>query len=386
MQMVFMALIILGAFYWFVQFIFTFQLITRVRTVDKLPYKKLDKWPRVSVIIPARNEAKTIETAMKLRLQSDYPNLEIVLVDDRSNDETLAIMNEIAKNDSRVKVIQIKELPGEWIGKLYAMHIAAEMASGDWLLFSDADVKIAPGTLKRVISFSEMGGYDHIAGIPELFRSGFLVDIVLSVFMRQMCILGRLWKVGDDKSDAAAGAGAFNLVRRSAFNKAQGFSKIKMTVADDVALGRILKESGARCGVFNGRDNVGVCFYHSIREIAIGSERALFTMIGRFSMIRLISLGLLIFILEISPFIALCAIDLPYIFFTGVIMTALLFFVSVTVNIYLGRPWWTACFLPLAVLIMFICTIRAGVLGAKRGGIIWRGTYYATEQLKKFRQ
>ena len=145
--------IVLGAFYWIVQLVCTLRLIASVRTVTKLPYKDLKKWPRVSVIIPARNEADTIKAAMRSRLESDYPNLEIILIDDRSTDNTPEIIEEIAQTDSRVKAIHIKELPKAWIGKLYAMHTGAKIASGAWLLFSDADVHIASGTLKRVISY-----------------------------------------------------------------------------------------------------------------------------------------------------------------------------------------------------------------------------------------
>lgn len=137
--------VVLGALYWIVQLVCTLRLIASVRTVAKLPYKDLKKWPRVSVIIPARNEADTIKAAMRSRLESDYPNLEIILIDDRSTDNTPEIIEEIAQTDSRVKAIHIKELPKAWIGKLYAMHTGVEVASGAWLLFSDADVHIASG-------------------------------------------------------------------------------------------------------------------------------------------------------------------------------------------------------------------------------------------------
>lgn len=378
--------VVLGALYWIVQLVCTLRLMASVRTVDKLPYKNLKKWPRISVIIPARNEADTIEAAMRSRLESDYPNLEIILIDDRSTDNTPEIIEEIAQTDNRVKAIHIKELPEAWIGKLYAMHTGAKVASGAWLLFSDADVHIASGTLKRVISYCELHGYDHIAAIPQLYPTTFLLDSVLSVFMRHICLVGRPWKVKDKTSKASIGAGAFNLVRRTAYVHAQGFERIRLTVVDDIALGRVLKESGAHCTVVNGRNSVGLHFYHSLREMMIGSERALFTMVGQFSMIKLIVIGLLMLGFEISPFIALVPMGLPFGYLVGTVMLGIMFLTAFTMNMYLGRPWWTAFFVPLAVSIMFIAMVRAGILGKSRGGIIWRGTFYPTNKLKQYRQ
>jgi len=182
------------------------------------------------------------------------------------------------------------------------------------------------------------------------------------------------------------GAGAFNLVRRKAFDHAHGFETMKLTVTDDVVFGRILKQTGARAGVLNGRDHVNVYFYRTLHDMACGSERALFTMFANFSAARLILIGTLMLFLELAPFIALLFFALPVLQMIGAGLTLTALVVSLVVNIYLGRPWWTSFFVPVAIMIMYICMVRAAILGKKRGGIYWRGTFYSSEQLRKGRQ
>jgi len=378
--------VILGALYWSVQLLFTLSMITKVRSIAALPDKELSAWPRISVIMPARNEADTLEAALRKRCESEYPDLELIVVNDRSTDKTGEIAERIAATDPRVHVVHIESLPEGWIGKIYAMHVGAQHARGEWLLFSDADVYVKPGTLKRVIAVCEEKRIDHMAVMPDLCPTRFLVDVTLSVFMRQICALGRPWKAEDPKSNDAVGAGAFNLVRRTAYDAIQGFESLRLTVADDVALGRVLKQSGARASALNGRGHVSVYFYRTIQELAKGSERALFTMFGNFSAFKLIFTAILMLILELAPFIALFFIGLPLLQSAGIVLVGFVLTTSLAANFYLGRPWWTALFVPIAIVIMFVCMVRAAVLGKKRGGIIWRGTFYPTEQLRTFRQ
>lgn len=375
-----------GVLYWIIQFVFTLVLVRKVRSIDSLPDAKRNVWPRVSVIMPARNESDTIEAALRVRLGSNYPNLELIIVNDRSTDDTGQIADRIASEDNRVRVIHVDALTEGWIGKLYAMQIGAESATGEWLLFSDVDVHVKPGTLRRVIAWCEDRVIDHMAVIPDLFPTRFFVDVTLSVFMRHICVLGRPWKAEDKKSNTAVGAGAFNLVRRTAFDAINGFEKVRLTVTDDVAFGRVLKQSGIQAGVLNGRKYVRVYFYRTIREMAVGSERALFTMFGNFSMFRLIIIGTLMLVMELTPFIALFFYHLPLLTVIGISLVGIVIITSLLVNRYLGRPWWTAFFVPVAIVIMYVCMIRAGILGKKRGGIIWRGTFYSSEMLREYRQ
>src|SRR5689334_11686200 len=138
------------------------------------------RWPRLSVVIPACNEAASIEASVKSRLAQDYPDFEVCVVDDRSTDGTSAIVDRLAQGDPRVRPLHITKLPEGWLGKVHALHQGASTATGEWLLFTDADVHFAPGTLRRVIAYCEARGIDFITTIPTIWQRGILLDIALS--------------------------------------------------------------------------------------------------------------------------------------------------------------------------------------------------------------
>ncbi len=376
----------IGCLYWLFQLYVILRVIKSVPLLEKLPYDERTTWPRVSLIIPARNEATTIQGAIATRLKDGYPNLELILIDDRSTDGTSEIIDQIAAHDERVKAIHISELPEAWIGKLYAMQQGVQAATGDWFLFSDADIFIKPTTLKRVITYCEARNLDHLAVFPELLATNFILDSVLSMFVRQLGMWCQIWAVENKNSKAFVGSGSFNLVRRSAFEKTKGFEWLKLEVCDDVALGQMLKKSGARSSLVNGRKYVGVYFYHSLRAMAIGAERAIFTVFGRFNAWRLVLGSVIGFCIEMFPFFAIFISGVPYVRIIGIVMIFVVMLISVLVNRWTNRAILPGLFLPISAPIMYFIAIRAGILGAIRRGIIWRGTFYPTEVLKKGRR
>jgi cellulose synthase/poly-beta-1,6-N-acetylglucosamine synthase-like glycosyltransferase len=367
-----------GFLYWAAQFYFVARTIRAVPNLADLPADGPQEWPKVSVVLPARNEGAAVETALLTRLAEDYPNLELIVVDDRSTDETGAIVDRIAARDPRAQAVHITDLPEGWIGKLNAMQQGAARATGEWLLFSDADVRVSPTALRRAIAYCHARGFDHLAAVPELLPTGFVLDTAISVFVRTICIAVRLWAIEDEKSKASAGAGAFNLVRRSVFEKIGGFERLKMEPADDVGLGQLLKASGARATAVNGRGAVSVYFYRTLWAAAVGAERAIFTAMGRFSMWRTIASGLLFLGLEMSPL----ALTFCW-FWPGAAFLAATSALSATVARWADRPLLPSLFYPIGSLLMAIAIVRAGIVGGWRGGIYWRGTFYSTEALRK---
>src|SRR5262249_22566286 len=155
-------------------------------------------------------------------LRDDYPNLEILLVEDRSTDATPAIADRLASEDSRLHVLHVTDLPEGWLGKVHAMQRGREAASGDWILFSDADVHVTPGTMRRAIAYCQARNLDHLAVLPELWSSTFLLDTMLASFIRILCISCRIWAVEKPDTRAAGGVGAFNLIRATALDRAGG--------------------------------------------------------------------------------------------------------------------------------------------------------------------
>jgi len=385
-KIIFLIFIILGFVYWLYQFFAVFLVIKNIKILEKLSYIESAGWPKISVLIPARNEEESIEPAVKSRLADDYPNFEIILIDDCSADRTPEIVDKLATLDPRIKPVHLKELPAGWIGKQYALHTGIKMASGDWFLFSDADVFIKPGTLKKAVYYCLQNKMDHLAVLPEFYKINFLIDISLSYFLRILCTMGRFWTVENEKSSVSVGSGSFNLVKRSAFEKTKGFEWIKMDVADDMAFGYMLKQSGARSSLVNGRNCVGVYFYRTMKGMGLGTERAGFTTLANFSFVFAVVSSFISLILELSPFIALIPFGIPHLRLFGAIFVLVALFTSVSVSVWAKHPIRAALLYPLGVFIMVFYMIRAGYLGMKRGGIYWRGRFYPTRLLKEGRR
>lgn len=372
-----------GLLYCIFQIYLSLRVMGSVPLIKDLSYTGFTTWPKLSVIVTACNEAKTIAAAVQTRLQDNYPNLEIILVDDRSTDGTSEIADQLAGADPRVKVIHNHQLPEGWLGKLYAMDLGVKNATGDWYLFSDADVHIKPDTLKRVIAYCESRGLDHLAVFPEIWPVEFFLDTVLAFFVRMISLGGRIWAIENPRSKVSVGSGAFNLVRRTAFEKTPGFEWLKLETVDDAALGQMLKKAGARGSLANGRDYVGVYFYHSLREMAIASERPFYTLMGNFSGLRLALFGFILLGVELAPFLTLFLSQMQgTLLWVGLIFTACAILNSILVNRWLRRPILPAIFIPIGAVLMAFIIFRAAILGAKRQGVIWRGTFYPNTILK----
>ena len=151
-------------------------------------------WPSLSVVVPACNEAGSIAPALASLLGQDYPALQVVLVDDRSSDGTGEIMDRLAARDPRVVVDHVRELPAGWLGKVHALERGVAHATGTWMLLTDADVRLAPGTLRRAIAWAGEQGYDHLAVFPHAVLRSFWVGVCIVSAARGALALGKPWR------------------------------------------------------------------------------------------------------------------------------------------------------------------------------------------------
>ena len=138
--------------------------------------------PRLSVVVPARNEESELESSLASLLEQDYPNLEVVLVNDRSTDRTGEILDGVASVRQNVRVLHVENLPEGWIGKNHAVHTGATRASGDWLLLTDADIRFRPDTLRRTVTYAEQHGLDHLTLVPRWELPGYWLKGVVAFF------------------------------------------------------------------------------------------------------------------------------------------------------------------------------------------------------------
>ncbi|MBF5041107.1 glycosyltransferase [Aggregicoccus sp. 17bor-14] len=376
------ALLVLSALYWAFVALQLLRAMRQVPQLAELQPPPPPRWPRLSLVIPACDEEATLEPALRSRLREDYPELELVVIDDRSTDATGAIVDRVAAEDARVRALHIRSLPEGWLGKVHALHRGVEQASGEWLLFTDADVHLEPGTLRTAVAYCESRGLDHLGVFPEVWSASFRLDVALGTFGRLVALAARPHAVEDPRSRAAFGVGAFNLVRRSALERSPGLSWLRLELLDDAALGQMLKRSGARCGMAMGRGRVGLTFYPSLRELARGTEKNGFAGAGRFSQLRLVLFCLTLLALEGTPFAALLAFGHPLVQLAGGAIAALAVGASMVGSRWMARPVLPNLLLPLGTLFFVGCLLRSGYLAHRRGGIAWRGTLYPTALLR----
>ncbi|MCK4666561.1 glycosyltransferase [Candidatus Dependentiae bacterium] len=374
---------IVGFLMWLVFFFSVLKIIKEVPVIDEFTDPELSNWPMLSLIIPACNEETTIEASVRKRLKEDYPNLELIIINDRSTDCTGEIIDRIALEDKRIKALTITELPKGWLGKVHAQQKGLEQAKGEYLLFSDADVHYEPGTLKKIIAYCEANFVDHLSAIPELWAPNFIVEVIYTIFGRLFLAGLQAWKVNNPKSRAYIGVGAFNLVRRESFERTEGFEYLKMDIADDVALGKLMKRAGMNSKFVNGRKRIGLLFHPSIKNLIVSSERATFSTMGNFSAVILSLKNIFWTLMELSPFLMFIPFRIPYLNYLGFATVFLAILTSSMLNRWTNRPILPAFFIPLGIPFITYANFRAAWLGWKRKGIIWRGTYYSSKELKK---
>jgi glycosyltransferase involved in cell wall biosynthesis len=238
--------------------------------------------PLVSVVIPARNEERDVGAAIRGHLAQSDSNLEVVAVEDRSTDGTPAVLERLAREDPRVRVVSGVEPPPGWLGKPHALAEGAAAARGDLLLFADADVRYAPDVLARAVGFLERERLDFLCLLPRIEAKGFwenvlMPNLIVTFFTGPAFLIPRSgWR------SIAAGGGAGNLVRRDPYHAAGGHEALRDSVIDDVRLGYLMKRSGHSIGVVRAEDGIAVRMYRGFGEIVHGfTKNAAYLFQGR---------------------------------------------------------------------------------------------------------
>ena len=376
------AYVLIGCTYWLAMTFGVIRIVQAVPVLKKEHPPEPACWPSLSVIVAACNEGDKIESAAATLIEQDYPDVEIILIDDRSTDQTGELIDRSAATDDRVRAVHVTELPDGWLGKVHALALGVEQAQGDWILFTDADVHYAPDALRKTVAWAEHRQLDHLATIPEMWRSGLLVDAAVSDFTRTFGVGMRCWAIEDPKSRAFIGVGAFNLVRRSSFQQTPGFEWLRLEVADDVGLGLMMKRSGFRGGVADGAGLVGLHWYRSVKEAAIGAEKA-FASLGACSFTRMVAICLVGTALELAPWLMLIPSGRTWAMAAGAVMMGLWLTSQLLLARQTGRPIRLGLLTPLTAILGLGLCLRAAWLGWRRGGVLWRGTLYSSRVLRE---
>lgn len=339
-------------------------------------------WPSVSVIVTACDEAKSIGPAVSSLCEVDYPNLEIILVNDRSTDGTGGIIDEMTRRDGRIQTLHIDHLPGGWLGKVHAQHRGTEKCSGDWILYTDADIHFRAGALRRAVACAMAQQADHLTLMPSPRAKSFGLDVVIRAFGMMLIYAARADRVGRPGSDAYIGIGAFNLVKRSALEATEGFSWLRMDVADDVGLGLLLHRNKAKSRVLATLEDVSLDWYESIGQMFGGLEKNLFGPGAHYSVVRMAAIVGFIWALVPAPLVALLFGGTLHLWIFGVIALSACLVAAVAGAAKFRQRLLPSLFIPAGQLLISLMMLRSGVLCLLRGGIVWRGTWYSIKDLR----
>lgn len=350
--------------------------VKMLRDTPPLPDGEL---PRVSIIAAALNEEATIEPALRSLLAIDYPNLEIIAINDRSTDATPQILERLATEFKNLKVLHLHELPPGWLGKVHAMHQGAQLASGDYLLFTDADVVFEPSTIRRAIAWCEQHAVDHLTLIFESITRNPLLRMT-TLAMKITCFaLVKPWKVATSPRHFI-GVGAFNLVRASTYRKVGGHAKIPLAVIDDVMLGQVIKLSGFTQHVLDGAGLISVEWYRTPREMYWGLMKSSFASMG-YRLGPLVFVTLLILFLRVWPWLGLFIGDNA----TGLLCLGILAAeTAIYLDVIRSTGWSRSCLLyfPISTTLQLILMWHSALRALYCGGVEWRGTFYSLEELR----
>lgn len=234
--------------------------------------------PLVSVLVPAKDEEETIENCIKSLQDQNYLNVEILVVDDRSNDNTANIVRNIAVQDSRVKLISVKSLPEGWTGKTHALHLGQKHARGKWLYYVDADTTQHPNALSVLLNDAIEHDVDMESVIPRLEGKSFWENVIQPVAGIFLMLLYPLSRVNNPAcKDYGFANGQFILIRRKAYNKIGGHEAVRDKFVEDIQLGRHVRQAGLNLRVAMAPELMSVRMYSSMKQILSGWTRIFYS-------------------------------------------------------------------------------------------------------------
>ncbi len=337
-------------------------------------------FPKVSIIVPACNEEESLRSAQLTLLEQDYPNLEIILVNDRSSDRTGEIVEELAARDARVRPLHIRSLPDGWLGKTHALHCATLIADGEWLLFTDADVHYSPDALRRALAYAQERELDHLAALPRLHTRSFSLRVMAAAFGLHL-LVGMQRKAQPEHADAM-GVGAFNLLRRSAFAQTPGFAWLRLEVADDIGLAQMMAGCGLRSSTIFAMRELSLEWYRDVPAMIRGLEKNIFGVLSGYSYSRALAAGLGVCAYAMAPLAALVLPLPPLLMGLGLFTMLMIVLGGLLTSRSFGQQAMIAPLLPLGITLLGLAIFNAAWQAWRRGGIQWRTTRYRVEDLR----
>ncbi len=336
---------------------------------------------RVSILFAARDEEEKLPAALATLMEIDYPNLEVIAVDDRSKDATARLLDEFAAAPPRLHVVHITQLPAGWLGKPHALQKAYQASTGDWLLFTDADVRFKPDILRRAMALAKARGLDHLTLLGDVEMIGFWETVLITFFGMAFNMATDPHRVANPNSRAYMGVGAFQLLKRSTYEGSGTHRRLAMEVVDDMKLGKIVKQAGFRSGAGIAQDFVTVRWHAGLGNLIRGVTKNFFAGLGyNVGLVAMAITGLAL--MNVAPGVGVFfGHGWIRIFAATALVIALCFHAGVDIGMRVSPLY--AFTHPLGAILFGYMLLRSTIVTLKQGGIVWRDTFYPLEELKR---
>jgi glycosyltransferase involved in cell wall biosynthesis len=277
--------------------------------------------------------------------------------------------------------VHIRDLPSGWLGKPHALLKAYEASTGEWLLFTDADVRFTPDALRRAVELAQERNLDHLTLIGDVEMHGFWETTLITFFGLAFYLSTDVYRVSNPNSRAYVGVGAFQLLRRSTYETIGTHRRLAMEVVDDMKLGKLVKRFGFRSCVAIAQEYVSVRWHAGARNVIRGVTKNFFAAFGYNIAFAAIAVGGML-LLNVVPFIAV---------FTGHGWIRLFSAIAVVVALSMHgsvevvnrvSPLYALTH-PLGAILFCYMIVRSVAVTLWQGGVTWRGTFYPLKELKR---
>ena len=338
----------------------------------------IENEPSVVIIIPVRNEEEDLEQALQSVCNLNYTNYRILVINDRSVDHTAEILEEFKSRCPRLTVMTVNTLPEGWLGKNNALYEGYKHSDEEWILFTDADIKFHQDMLGRAMSYAVSQQLEHLCVLPEVKSRSAVLNSVLATFSIMLMVHLKPWHARKPKSKAYVGIGAFNMVRRNAYQQSGTHERIKLRSDDDLRLGLQIKQSGFRQDVLTGVGYVQLEWYKSLRQFSNGLLKNALAP-SDYNIAKTIG-GILSMLISV-------ALPMPVMFIFGstairLMAGLILLFHIIYMTLVPPNKWWYALMIPFAGFFIAFSFLRALVKTVEQGGIYWRNSFYSLEMLR----
>lgn len=351
-----------------------------IKSLDKISPPPPTTPPKVSILIAARNEEKHLAAALQSVLLQDYGNFEVIVVNDRSTDRTGEILDRLAHGNGAIRPIHVTRLPPGWLGKNHALYRAAQEATGQLLLFTDADVVMHPATLRQAVHYLLVEQFDHLTLSPAVKMPTAPLKLFAGFFNMAFFMYTQPWKVRNPRSDKFIGIGAFNLIRASTYHAMGTHQAIAMRPDDDMKLGKLVKQHGFKSEFAHGTRLIHVEWYDSLAAVVKGLEKNLFAGLD-YNLWAAVQGTIANFIFWVWPFAGGLLTAGPTQILNLAIMVIILLIYGYGAGIGNLRRWY-GIGVPLAALFFIFLLWNSTLKTLINRGIYWRETFYPLAELK----